>query len=138
MPSFGRSSKGKLDTVDPRLRAVFERAVAGFDCTVIYGHRTVAEQQALFAQGRTAPGPIVTYCDGVTKRSKHNEWPSQAIDVIPYPVNWRDTSRMYYFAGYVKRVAEEMGVPLRWGGDWDGDTEVQDETFMDLPHFELR
>ena len=31
-----------------------------------------------------------------------------------------------------------MGIPVRWGGDWDDDTEVKDTGFKDLPHFELR
>ena len=31
-----------------------------------------------------------------------------------------------------------MGLKIRWGGDWDNDTEVKDTGFKDLPHFELR
>ena len=30
-----------------------------------------------------------------------------------------------------------MGIDLRWGGDWDRDTEVRDNTFDDLVHFEI-
>ena len=30
-----------------------------------------------------------------------------------------------------------MGIKLRWGGDWDGDWQTRDNTFDDLPHFEL-
>lgn len=137
MPSFGSTSRNRLKDVDERLVRLFQAVVQGFDCTVIYGHRSVTEQQALYAQGRTKPGPIVTNCDGVHKKSMHNYLPSRAVDIVPYPVNWKDTDRMYYFAGYVKRVAEEMGIAIRWGGDWDSDTEVHDQTFMDLPHFEL-
>jgi hypothetical protein len=35
-------------------------------------------------------------------------------------------------------VAEETGVDIRWGGDWDGDRSLEDQTFHDLPHFEVR
>jgi len=35
------------------------------------GGRTMATQQALFAQGRTKPGPIVTHADGIIKKSNH-------------------------------------------------------------------
>lgn len=35
------------------------------------GFRTAAKQAELYAKGRTAPGDIVTNCDGVRKRSKH-------------------------------------------------------------------
>ncbi len=68
---------------------------------------------------------------------KHNRKPSEAIDAAPYPIDWDDLNRFYYFAGYVKGIANEMGIKIRWGGDWDGDTILDDQTFMDLPHFEI-
>jgi len=46
-------------------------------------------------------------------------------------------------AGYVMGIAKLMydqGLithHLRWGGDWDRDTEVNDNRFQDFPHFEL-
>ena len=42
------------------------------------------------------------------------------------------------FAGFVLGVANQMGINLRWGGDWDQDFEVQDNKFDDFPHFELK
>jgi len=62
---------------------------------------------------------------------------------VPYPVDWEDTKRFYHFGGYVLGVASELFKRgeithrLRWGGDWDGDTDVSDQQFNDLPHFEL-
>ena len=39
-------------------------------------------------------------------------------------------------------LAKAMSIPLRWGGDWDGDTLLSgrdpDQTFDDLVHFELK
>ena len=35
-------------------------------------------------------------------------------------------------------VAKSMGITLRWGGDWDMDTQVKDNKFDDLVHFEIR
>ena len=32
---------------------------------------------------------------------------------------------------------EQMGIDLIWGGDWDGDTDLKDNAFDDLVHFEL-
>lgn len=43
-------------------------------------YRSPREQQRLYAQGRTAPGGIVTQADGVRKLSKHNAWPARALD----------------------------------------------------------
>ena len=82
------------------------------------------------------------YKEGKSKlkfpHGKHNANPSNAVDVVPYPVDWEDTDRMYYFAGFVKGVAAVMGITIRWGGDWNDNTEVKDTNFKDLPHFELR
>ena len=137
MPAFSKSSAAKLASCDPQLQRLFLEVVKHFDCTVLEGHRSVERQQRLYAQGRTAPGPIVTQVDGVRSRGKHNFSPSRAIDVAPYPVAWADTERMTYFAGFVMGVARQLGIRVRWGGDWDQDTQTADERFRDLPHFEL-
>jgi len=68
----------------------------------------------------------------------HNKKPSTAIDVVPYPIDWEDRERMTYFAGYVKGIAMMLGIPIRWGGDWNSNNELKDNNFDDLPHFELR
>ena len=70
-------------------------------------------------------------------KSRHNLVPSMAVDVCPYPIDWNDRERFSYFAGYVRGVAAGMGIDIRWGGDWDSDGEVKDNSFDDLPHFEL-
>lgn len=137
MPTFSRKSAAALASCDPRLQRVFNEVVKHFDCTIVEGHRSVARQQALYAQGRTAPGPVVTQVDGVRNKGKHNYLPSRAVDVVPYPVDWADAQRMHYFAGFVMGVAGSMGIALRWGGDWDRDTQTADERFRDLPHFEV-
>ena len=49
-----------------------------------------------------------------------------------------DRERQTLFAGFVLGVANQMGIKLRWGGDWDQDFEVQDNKFDDFPHFELK
>jgi peptidoglycan L-alanyl-D-glutamate endopeptidase CwlK len=137
MPSFSRKSQAILDTVDPDLRKLFNNVVLGFDCTPTCGLRTEEEQAALYAIGRTTNigQRTVTTLDGVNKKSKHQS--GLALDICPYPIKWDDINRFYFFAGYVKRTAEDLGIKVRWGGDWDGDTEVSDQKFMDLPHWEL-
>jgi len=67
-----------------------------------------------------------------------------AVDAVPYPIDWEDTKRMIFFAGFVictaKRLKKEGKIShdIRWGGDWDRDTELKDNRFQDYPHFELR
>ena len=68
-----------------------------------------------------------------------------AVDVAPYPIEWKNTKRFYHFAGFVKGAFRELqnsgeiskNWKLRWGGDWDSDNDLDDQSFMDLVHFEL-
>jgi hypothetical protein len=67
-----------------------------------------------------------------------------AIDIVPVEylngktvIDWNDVSRICYFAGAIMALAATMGIALRWGGDWDRDTELKDNKFNDLVHFEL-
>src|SRR5258708_5641128 len=67
---------GKLAGVHPQLVAdvqtlTVQLAAQGFRLHVTDGVRTTAQQQALYAQGRTVGGPVVTNADGVVKRSNH-------------------------------------------------------------------
>ncbi len=69
--------------------------------------------------------------------SKHNQNPSLAADVAPWPLDWKDKERFYHFAGRVSGIAQMLGIAIRWGGDWNGNNDLKDQTFYDLPHFEL-
>ena len=129
MPRFGRRSRKNLETCNEDLQELFNEVIKFFDCTVIQGHRGKEEQNKYFDEGKSK----VKYPNG-----RHNANPSNAVDVVPYPIDWEDTDRMYYFAGFVKGLAAQMAIPIRWGGDWNNNTEVKDTNFKDLPHFELR
>jgi peptidoglycan L-alanyl-D-glutamate endopeptidase CwlK len=102
--------------------------------TITCGVRTAAEQKALYAQGRTAPGKIVTNCDGVKSKSAHqakDDGYGHAVDLYPSPggaVNVNDVAGLKKIAGHIKSVAQELGIDVVWGGDWK---------MRDYPHFEL-
>lgn len=130
MPRFGKSSRRRLETCSPSLIGLFEEVVKTFDCSILDGHRSEERQNAYF--NAVPQKSKVKWPDG-----KHNKNPSLAVDVAPWPIKWDDTSRFYYFAGYVKGIARMMEIPIRWGGDWDNDTQVNDQRFKDLVHFEL-
>lgn len=129
MPRFGKRSKSRLKTCDTRLQDLFNEVIKHFDCSVIQGHRGKEDQNKAFKEGKSK----LKYPNG-----NHNATPSRAVDVAPYPIDWNDRERFTYFAGYVLGVAYRMGVNIRWGGDWDMDTQVKDNNFDDLPHFELK
>jgi hypothetical protein len=63
--------------------------------------------------------------------------PAEAVDAAPYPIDWKDRERFSYFAGVVLGIAQSQGLQLTWGGDWDRDWQLRDNTFDDLLHFEL-
>jgi peptidoglycan L-alanyl-D-glutamate endopeptidase CwlK len=128
MPKFSKKSRVSLESCHSDLQKLFDEVIKHFDCTVLQGHRGKELQNEYYRTGRSK----VKY-----PMSKHNSFPSLAVDVAPYPINWNDKERFYFFAGYVKAMADQMGIKIRWGGDWDGDTNVRDQTFMDLPHYEL-
>ena len=129
MPKFGRKSKENLNTCDSRLQKIFNEVIKHVDCSVLEGHRSKDRQNKLYEEGKTK----VKYPDG-----RHNRQPSSAVDVTPYPVDWKDRERQTLFAGFVIGVASQMGINLRWGGDWDQDFQVVDNRFDDFPHFELK
>ena len=131
---LGTRSKNNLKGVHPDLVKVVEKAIGltTQDFTVIEGVRTTERQQELYAQGRTAPGNIVTNADGVKKKSNHQakaDGYGHAVDIVPYPVDWDSISKFDNIAVAMKLAACELGVDIVWGGDW--------KNFKDYPHFEL-
>ena len=129
MPKFGRTSRKRLKTCDEDLIFLLEEVVKYFDCTVLEGHRGKRLQNKYFKEGKSK----LKFPEG-----NHNKKPSTALDVVPYPIDWDDRERMTYFAGYVKGIAMMLGIPIRWGGDWNSNNDLKDNNFDDLPHFELR
>jgi peptidoglycan L-alanyl-D-glutamate endopeptidase CwlK len=128
MPEFSAVSREQLETCDERIQKVFNEVIKHFDCKIIEGHRGKELQDLYFKQGKSK----LCFPNG-----KHNSFPSKAVDVMPYPINWQDGKRMCYFAGWVMATALSMGIKIRWGYDWNGNTQLNDETFIDGPHYEI-
>ena len=128
MPSFSTKSGMILATCDHRLQQVCDQVIKVYDFTVLEGYRSNERQNELFRQGKS---------ELEAGQSKHNEDPSLAVDVAPYPIDWDDHKRFYLLAGFMFQAAYDVGVALRWGGDWDRDWQHNDQSFHDLPHFEI-
>ena len=110
------ASLKKLAKVNPDLIKVCERAeqICKQRFEIVQGNRTQAEQNAIYAQGRTKPGKIVTW----TKASKHIG--GRAIDfaaLVGGKINW---NTRYYpeIAAAFKQAAKELKIGVEWGGDW--------------------
>lgn len=128
MPYFSEKSRKILDTCHVDLQQVCESVIANYDFTVLEGHRTNIRQEELFRQGKSKLH---------AGESKHNQQPSIAVDIVPYPIDWNNIQRFYLLAGFMFQAAASLGVKLRWGMDWDMDWDHSDQTFFDAPHFEL-
>ena len=128
MFKFSKSSKEKLSFCHSDLQTLFNEVIKDFDCTILVGHRNEKDQNDAYEKGLSKlKFPL----------SKHNKMRSEAVDVAPYPIDWKDTKRFYFFAGYVLGIADRMGIKITWGGDWNRNKDLNDQTFMDLVHFEL-
>lgn len=139
MFKFSKRSINNLATADKKLQLLFREVIKEIDCTVISGHRTPEEQFELFKKGRervdgwwtvTDKSKVVTNLDGKTKKSKHNYYPSKAVDVVPYPLDWNDIDSFKQLASVVKDKALELGIDVEWGGDW--------KSLKDYPHWQIK
>jgi hypothetical protein len=110
------------------LIAICIELIEDFDFSVVCGFRDKEAQTAAFESGHS----MKQWPD-----SKHNHMPSLAIDIIPWPECYSDTKKFYLMAGRFLQIAYDKGIPVRWGGDWDGDDDLRDQTFQDIGHFEL-
>lgn len=110
----------KLQAIIPRLIA--DCAALGLPVLVTDGMRTKAEQDALYAKGRTAPGSIVT---NVRYPNSMHNW-GVAVDFCRN-VKGREYDDTDNFFARVAYIAKAYG--LEWGGDW--------KSFVDKPHLQL-
>ena len=134
--SCGKKTLGVLSTVSFNLRLVFHEALAMglIDIAGIEGRRVKARQNRLFAINKSK----VQW-----PNSKHNVLKpddlAHAFDIAPY-VNGKISDNWYhciFLAGIIQTCGKKLGIPIRWGGNWDQDGEpITDQDFQDLWHYE--
>lgn len=124
MPRFGKTSKKRLEGVDTKLVNVLNELIKIMDVTIIEGLRTQKRQEQLLKKGATK-----------VKYSKHME--GKAVDLSPYPIDWDNRDGFHYMGGMIRGIAKQLGVKVRWGGDWDSDGDIKDNGFDDLVHVEI-
>lgn len=125
-----RPTVNSLSALDPYVRTLAQRfltlcAQNGLQITIISVFRSWDDQDALYAQGRTAPGPIVT--DAMGGDSYHN-W-GLAFDCAPLTNGIVDYNNKALFTR-MGRLGEQVG--LEWGGNWT----TYKIALIDMPHFQ--
>jgi peptidoglycan L-alanyl-D-glutamate endopeptidase CwlK len=126
---YSRSSLNNLSTCHQDLQDLFHAVLefGYFDLTIIEGKRSLERQKQLFNEGASK-----------TMKSKHLT--GHAVDVGIYKnggIDWNDKNAYYVLAGIVTAISDEIGVKVRWGGNWDKDRDFDDQSFNDLVHWEL-
>jgi len=145
---LSQRSIDKMDGVDKSLVDVVKRAIelTKIDFGVIYGMRTIQEQENLVAAGKSQ-----------TMKSKHLV--GRAVDLMAY-VDGKGCWELNVYddlCDAMKEAAKELGVAIKWGAAWsEGDIRTYEGTaedammkyidlrrsegrrpFIDGPHFEL-
>jgi peptidoglycan L-alanyl-D-glutamate endopeptidase CwlK len=123
---WGKKSKDLLETCDKRLQDMANMMLARseFDLTITDGYRSEEDQNWAFVNGKSKAR---------FGQSKHNVFPSQAIDICPYPIpkDWDPNDRKWQeMALNAMWCAGKLGFEITWGGSF--------KKLVDKPHFELK
>jgi len=126
-----RRREGLSDNMMRLSDLMIQRTPVDFGIAWMGGKRTADEQNELFKSG-------VSQLDGYCKRSKHQD--GKAFDILPY-INGRpdpdNEKHMLIIIGVAFSCADELGIKIRSGINWDMDGEfVTDQNFDDYPHIE--
>ncbi len=118
----------KIDTLIPEMQLLIRELIKKGDRVLMpykvvprYGYRTLAEQDEIYARGRTSPGEIVTLVTG--GHSFHNA--RRAIDLAIVDTA---TGKPIWEKPLFDKLAAVKDKKLEWGGAW--------KEFVDLPHFQ--
>lgn len=135
---FSDHSIIQLSTLHPDLQTICRYLIQHHDFKIKEGFRDEEAQNKAFAEGKSKLK---------FPQSKHNSNPSMAMDLLPFVggrfIGWLELGQWRFFAGQVRGWADalytmgEISHRLRWGGDWDSDNDMRNNSFNDLPHFEL-
>jgi len=135
MPKFSSNSLSRLATCHKDLQVLFNEVIKYFDCSIMEGHRNKEDQEKAFQGGFSK----LHYPHG-----KHNSLPSNAVDALPYPINFNDETLHTWFGGFVLGVAKmlkdqgKITHDIRWGGSWNGLGKMNTPSMLnDVAHFEL-
>ena len=95
---------------------------------IISGTRSYAEQDRLYAQGRTEPGDIVTNAKG--GQSNHNFGIAWDIGLFNSSGVYLRGATLSELRAYENIASIVDRANLEWGGDWS--------SFVDRPHYQVK
>ena len=130
MNKFSKISQDRLNTSHRLIQELMHNVLAIMDISILECHRTQERQMDLFLRG-------LSELNGTDKMSKHQQFPSLAVDVIPYekghnPFDGSEKSELMFYK--LSRIifieARKLGLDITWGGHW--------ESLIDMPHWQIK
>jgi len=152
MAKFGKKSFDQLSSCHIDIQAIFHAVVEYMDCSIIEGARTEEAQHAHWQKGRKLIHPqrdhrvranwevvdkdrVVTTKDGYEKKSRHQSFPSVAVDVVPYPSMWADHDELMKLIGVVNFVQDMLFDEGKITHKLENGYEIWG---WDKPHFQIK
>jgi hypothetical protein len=133
---FGKTSKRRLEDAAKAVQGIMQEAIetAPFDFTILDVFRDKARQNEAFNAKRSTKQ---------WSESIHNVLPVWAVDVARFyktnpHIRWDNFIDFKVLFDHIKKVAKKHGYEAIWGGDWDGDGDTYEHSFIDMPHIQFR
>ena len=140
MFKYSKKSNEKIELLINDLKLVCRHSIrhSPVDWGILETLRAIERQLELYRTGKSK-----------VKKGKHQpnkDGLSRAFDIVCYKgrkITW-DKSYYYIAAGCIKTsasVLKEQGLiscDIRWGGDWNSDGDLSNQSFNDLGHFEAK
>lgn len=125
---FDDASERNLSKAHPLLQRVIRQARKHVAFRVLDSTRGEKAQTVAYKTGKSK---------AKFGQSAHNYIPAVAVDLFPAPYDWNDIEAFDAMAEIIMSIAKVLGVPIRWGGDWNRDGDKTKSDAWDKPHFEL-
>ncbi len=146
----------ELEGVHPSLQKVVRRAgeITPIPFRVIEGVRSKERCYQIYGQGRTASQckargvpakyakpnlPKRTWLNNPlnSKHCKKADGYGHAVDLFPFPYDWNKIKAFDKVAVAMYQASLELGIPIKWGANWDNDNKWHERGEYDSPHFQL-
>lgn len=128
MYKFSAKSLSRLNNskVHPKIKILMYEAIktSSIDFTIIETVRTIEQQKINVAKG------VSKTMNSKHIHSKTKSGYCEAVDIAPYPIDWKNIKRFILLSQHIKDTAKRLGIKITWGGDF--------KSFFDAPHYELK
>lgn len=146
MPSFSKKSKALLEQCHPDLQVLLNEAIKHIDFTILDSTIRTKEQQTEYVRNGKSKTMNSKHLKKYCKEFKGEC--SFAVDIMPYfssnpHTDWNDYQEFCFLAGFILGLSKALKIQKKiksdivWGGKWDKE-KIKENSFIDMPHFEIK